>query len=164
MSGTAIVVVLVLIGAQVIPRWWSHRVASVVDGSLTTGAFYGLFIGFVFTLVPLVLAALVIRYATRQGRSWKGWIGWFVLVLLTRRNAGIVVGRADRAGLRRPTTLRPSGSRPGRSDRRARRPSAARRSSLGDSPSSTTRSVTTAALGVRRPAASRTAMTHNAMS
>ena len=82
LSIAAIVIVLVLIGAQVIPRWWSHRVASVVGGSLSTGALYGLFIGFVFTLVPLVLLALVIRYR-REGRSWKGWIGWFVLVLLT---------------------------------------------------------------------------------
>ena len=99
LSIAAIVIVLVLIGAQVIPRWWSHRVASVVDGSLSTGALYGLFIGFVFTLVPLVLVALVIRYR-REGRSWKGWIGWFVLVLLTAApnlmTLGIVIGRSER--------------------------------------------------------------------
>ena len=100
LSIAAIVIVLVLIGAQVIPRWWSHRVASVVDGSLSTGALYGLFIGFVFTLVPLVLLALVIRYR-REGRSWKGWIGWFVLVLLTAApnlmTLGIVIGRSGAA-------------------------------------------------------------------
>ncbi len=100
LSIAAIVIVLVLIGAQVIPRWWSHRVASVVDGSLSTGALYGLFIGFVFTLVPLVLLALVIRYR-REGRSWKGWIGWFVLVLLTAApnlmTLGIVIGRSKAA-------------------------------------------------------------------
>ena len=95
-----IVVVLVLIGAQVIPRWWSHRVASVVDGSLTTGALFGLFIGFVFTVVPLILLALVIRYR-REGRSWKGWIGWLLLVLITAApnlmTLGIVLGRSSAA-------------------------------------------------------------------
>ena len=100
LSIAAIVIVLVLIGAQVIPRWWSQRVASVVDGSLSTGALYGLFIGFVFTLVPLVLLALVIRYR-HEGRSWKGWIGWFVLVLLTAApnlmTLGIVIGRSGAA-------------------------------------------------------------------
>ncbi len=95
-----IVVVLVLIGAQVIPRWWSHRVANVVDGSLTTGALFGLFIGFVFTVVPLILLALVIRYR-REGRSWKGWIGWLLLVLITAApnlmTLGIVLGRSSAA-------------------------------------------------------------------
>jgi hypothetical protein len=95
-----VAIVLALIGATVLPRWWSHRVADVVDGSLTTGALYGLFIGFVFTIVPLLLLALVIRYR-REGRSWKGWIGWLALVVVTAApnlmTLFIVVGRSDAA-------------------------------------------------------------------
>jgi hypothetical protein len=70
-----------LIAAAVIPRWWAQRVARVVDGSLTTGALYGLFIGFVFTVAPLLLFLAVWKWQTPR-RTWLGWIGWFALVLL----------------------------------------------------------------------------------
>jgi uncharacterized membrane protein YjdF len=59
------VVVLVgvayLFGTTVVPRWWAHRVGNRVDGSLTAGTFYGLFMGFVFTIVPLVIARQIFR-------------------------------------------------------------------------------------------------------
>ena len=48
-------------GATVVPRWWAHRVGDRVDGSLTAGTLYGLFIGFVFTFVPLVIARQALR-------------------------------------------------------------------------------------------------------
>ena len=70
----AAVVVLYLIGAAVIPRWWAQRVADVVDGRLTVGALFGLFIGIVFTVVPLLAAWAVIKWRT-QRRTWKGWLG-----------------------------------------------------------------------------------------
>jgi len=50
-----------LFGTTVVPRWWAHRVGNRVDGSLTAGTFYGLFMGFVFTLVPLLIARQVFR-------------------------------------------------------------------------------------------------------
>ena len=74
-------VLLYLIGAAVIPRWWAQRVGNVVDGSLTVGALYGLFIGFVFTVAPLLLLLAVSRWRT-SGRTWLGWLGWLVLVVL----------------------------------------------------------------------------------
>jgi len=93
-------VIAYLIAAAVIPRWWAQRVADVVDGRLTVGALYGLFIGAVFTLVPLVVARMVIRFR-RQGRTWKGWVGWLVVVLLTAApnlmTLGIVLGDNDAA-------------------------------------------------------------------
>ena len=67
--------------AAVIPRWWGQRVANVVDSSLTVGALYGLFIGFVFTVAPLLLLLVVIRWRTSD-RTWLGWLGWIILVLL----------------------------------------------------------------------------------
>ena len=75
-------VLLYLIAAAVIPRWWSHRVGDVVDGSLTVGALYGLFIGFVFTVAPLLLLLAVVRWRSDR-RTWLGWVGWGVLVLLS---------------------------------------------------------------------------------
>jgi hypothetical protein len=59
-------IVLVLVAAVVIyvgfrvsaaffPRWWAHRIADQVGGSYTGGALWGLFYGFVFTFIPLLL-------------------------------------------------------------------------------------------------------------
>ena len=78
--GLAAIIVLVmlwLIGAAVIPRWWAQRVGDVVDGRLTVGALYGGFIGFVFTALPLACVALAVRLR-RRVRTWKGWAGWLV--------------------------------------------------------------------------------------
>lgn len=91
---------LFLIGSAVIPRWWAHRVGRVVDGSLTMGALFGFFLGFVFTVLPLCLLFAVIRFR-RETRTWKGWIGWLLLVLLAAApnlmTLGIVWGRGSAA-------------------------------------------------------------------
>jgi hypothetical protein len=50
-----------LFGTTVVPRWWAQRVGTRVDSSLTAGGLYGLFLGFVFTLVPLVIARQAFR-------------------------------------------------------------------------------------------------------
>ncbi len=98
----AIIAVLLgyLIAAAVIPRWWAQRVARVVDGSLTTGALYGLFIGFVFTAAPLLLFLAVWKLRTPH-RTWLGWLGWFALALLLAApnlmTLGIVLGISDAA-------------------------------------------------------------------
>jgi hypothetical protein len=98
----AVIAVLLgyLIAAAVIPRWWAQRVARVVDGSLTTGALYGLFIGFVFTAAPLLLFLAVWKWRSPR-RTWLGWLGWFVLALLLAApnlmTLGIVLGISDAA-------------------------------------------------------------------
>ena len=61
-----------------IPRWWSQRIGSAVDGSLTTGTVIGLCIGFTFTLVPLFVLTLAVRPRT----SWKLRVTWIVLALI----------------------------------------------------------------------------------
>jgi hypothetical protein len=43
------------ISAAFFPRWWAQRVADQVGGSFTKGTLWGLFYGFVFTFVPLLL-------------------------------------------------------------------------------------------------------------
>ncbi|MCW2748909.1 MAG: hypothetical protein JWR83_19 [Aeromicrobium sp.] len=41
--------------AAFFPRWWAQRVADQVHGSFTKGTLWGLFYGFVFTFIPLLL-------------------------------------------------------------------------------------------------------------
>ena len=95
-----VVVIAYLFAVTVVPRWWAQRVGRVVDGSLTTGALYGLFIGFVFTFVPLLVLWAVIRMR-RAGRSWKAWLLWIVAVLVLAipnlMTLGIVIGTSDAA-------------------------------------------------------------------
>ena len=73
---------------------------SVVDGSLTVGALYGLFIGFVFTVAPLLLLLVVWKWRSPD-RTWLGWLGWLVLVVLLAApnlmTLGIVLGISDAA-------------------------------------------------------------------
>lgn len=53
-----IVLVSIVYGmlAAALPRWWSQRVGSQVDGRMTVGIFWGLFYGFVFSFLPVLLA------------------------------------------------------------------------------------------------------------
>lgn len=51
----AVAYVLFRISAAFFPRWWAQRVADQVKGELTAGTLWGLFYGFVFTFLPLLL-------------------------------------------------------------------------------------------------------------
>lgn len=88
------------IAAALIPRWWAQRVGDVVDRSLWVGGLYGLFIGFVFTLAPLLVALAVIRWRGKQ-RTWLAWLAWFAFVLLLAApnlmTLGIVLGISNAA-------------------------------------------------------------------
>jgi len=99
-GGAVVVVVLWLIGAAVIPRWWAHRVTDVTEGRLVVGGLFGAFIGFVFTLVPLLVVWAAFR-TSRGHRSWKGWLAWLlvaaVLALPNLMTLGIVWGGGDAA-------------------------------------------------------------------
>jgi hypothetical protein len=99
--GLAIALVVVwLIGAAIIPRWWAHRVTDVTDGRLVVGGLYGFFTGFVFTVLPLLALWIALR-ARRGRRSWKWWVGWIViaaiLALPNLMTLGIVLGGGDAA-------------------------------------------------------------------
>ncbi len=88
----ALLVVAGLLGASFIPRWWSHRVGAQVGGSITAGIFIGLFYGFVFTALPL----LVLWRGFRRRRRWAVWAAWVagavVLALPNLFTLGIVLG------------------------------------------------------------------------
>ena len=85
-GGWVVKTVLVLVGiagayilfrtsAAYFPRWWAQRVADQVQGGLTAGTLWGLFYGFVFTFVPLLLL-LQIR------RHFFNWTWRFVVVVV----------------------------------------------------------------------------------
>ena len=74
---TGALLVLWLVGAAFLPRWWAQRIGDQVQGSLATGTLVGLFYGFVFTLLPLVVVVLAFRFLG----SWR-WRAAAVAVAL----------------------------------------------------------------------------------
>lgn len=83
-----IVLVIVIVGVAYIaylmaaaffPRWWANRVGDQVDRSMARGTMWGLFYGFVFTAVPLLLLAQL-RYRFFSW-TWRGIIALIAIVL-----------------------------------------------------------------------------------
>jgi hypothetical protein len=50
-----------------LPRWWAQVIGNAVDGSFAAGAWWGLVIGAVFTLAPVLLLA----QAVLTRRAWQ---------------------------------------------------------------------------------------------
>ena len=69
----ALAYVAYAVSAAFFPRWWAQRVGDQVGGRLTAGTLWGLFYGFVFTFVPL----LVLAQMRRRFFSWT----WRFIVL-----------------------------------------------------------------------------------
>jgi len=92
-----VLVVLAFLGAAFLPRWWSHLVGRQVGGSMTVGVALGLFYGFVFTLLPL----LVGRWGFHKRRPWKHWAAFAAATVLAAApnllTLGIVIGRGGAA-------------------------------------------------------------------
>ena len=97
-GGLLVVLVLsVIVASATVPRWWAHRIGDQVDGSITQGTLLGLFYGFVFTLVPIAIVILVLRWR----RTWTTLaFALFVGVVFALPNLmtlSIVVGRGNAA-------------------------------------------------------------------
>lgn len=97
-GGTLVgVVIAYLIAAAVLPRWWAHRIGDQVDESMAAGIGLGLFYGFVFTFIPV----MILTFAIRRRRSWKarGWLAGAALVLALPNlfTLGIVLGNSGAA-------------------------------------------------------------------
>lgn len=76
----AIVAVFILYkaAASFLPRWWAQRVADQADGGFTAGTLWGLFYGFTFTFIPLLLL-----FQVRRGLfNWKAKVIVAVIALL----------------------------------------------------------------------------------
>jgi hypothetical protein len=94
---SGVLVAIVLLGAAFVPRWWAQRVADQVEGSFASGTTLGLFYGFVFTIIPL----LVLWISMRLFRSWKLRVAFVVVAaLLAAPNLltlGVVLGAGSGA-------------------------------------------------------------------
>lgn len=93
----AVLALLAFLSAAFLPRWWAHRIGHQVNGSLSLGITLGLFYGFVFTLLPLLVA----HWAFHKRRPWKTWgaLGVLILVLAAPNllTLGIVIGNGNAA-------------------------------------------------------------------
>ena len=86
-----------LIASATVPRWWAQRVGDQVNGSITQGTLLGLFYGFVFTLLPIAVLLLILRWRS----TWR-WVVFAValaaiLALPNLMTLGIVLGRGNAA-------------------------------------------------------------------
>ena len=90
-------VLVVLVSSATVPRWWAQRIGHQVDGSITQGTLLGLFYGFVFTLVPIALVILILRWR----RTWKTIaVALFIAIVFALPNLmtlSIVLGRGNAA-------------------------------------------------------------------
>lgn len=98
-AGVVLVIVLLggLIASATVPRWWAQRVGDQVNGSITQGTLLGLFYGFVFTLLPIAVLVLILRWRS----TWR-WVLFAValaaiLALPNLMTLGIVLGRGNAA-------------------------------------------------------------------
>jgi hypothetical protein len=93
----ALAYVAYAVSAAFFPRWWAQRVGDQVGGELTAGTLWGLFYGFVFTFVPLLLLAQM----RRRFLSWTWrFIVLAVAVLLATPNwltLSVVAGNSNAA-------------------------------------------------------------------
>lgn len=76
--GLVIVLVVALIASAIVPREWAQTVGGQADGRMTSGISLGLFYGFVFTLLPLI----VLWLAMRPRWPYKVWIAGAVVALV----------------------------------------------------------------------------------
>ncbi len=101
-----IVLVIVIVGvaylaylmaAAFFPRWWAQRVAEQVNGSVSRGTMWGLFYGFVFTAVPLLLLVQVRRPFFSW--MWRGIVAVIAIVLAAPNwlTLSVVAGNSNAA-------------------------------------------------------------------
>lgn len=88
----ALAVGVLIAASAFLPRWWSHRIADQANGSFTSGIGLGLFYGFAFTLLALV----VLWFGVRRITTWKGRLILLAVALLVASpnllTLGIVLG------------------------------------------------------------------------
>jgi hypothetical protein len=92
-GGVAVAIVLaVLIASAAVPRWWAHRIGDRVDGSITQGVLLGLFLGFLFTFLALIVFVFVMRRARSVKAVAIGLAAALILALPNLMTLGIVLG------------------------------------------------------------------------
>ena len=98
---TAAVVAGVLLGGLIasatIPRWWAQQVGAQVNGSIVTGTFVGLFYGFVFTALPLLVLVAVARWRRTPRALVAAVVVAVILAIPNVMTLGIVLGTGNAA-------------------------------------------------------------------
>lgn len=61
------------IAAAYFPRWWAQRIGRQVNGGLSAGVLWGLFYGFTFSFIPVMVLAEI-------RRGFYNWAGRLVIV------------------------------------------------------------------------------------
>lgn len=86
-----------LISAAFFPRWWGQRMGDLASGDLTRGTMWGLFFGFVFTFVPLLIVGQL--YRRFLSWTWRGILLVLAVVLATPNwlTLAVVVGSSNAA-------------------------------------------------------------------
>jgi MFS family permease len=95
--GLVVVLAGYLLLAAYLPRWWAQRMGDLINGRFAVGVWWGLFFGFVFTVVPLVVA----RQALRKRWRWQTRVVIVAVALLLAApnliTLGIVLGDGNAA-------------------------------------------------------------------
>ncbi|MCB9389336.1 MAG: hypothetical protein H6512_07100 [Acidimicrobiia bacterium] len=92
----AIGAVITLFFATVMPRWWSHQMGSIINGSMWSGWMVGLAVGALFTALPLLVLLSIHRSDSWKTASLK-LLGAVVLALPNLLTLGIVIGNGSAA-------------------------------------------------------------------
>lgn len=95
--GLAVLVVLFLLAAAVVPRWWAQRVGTMIDGRLLVGSGIGLVFGMVFTATPLVFLGIATRHLRSIGRALSALFVGLLLALPNLVTLAIVLGTGNAA-------------------------------------------------------------------
>ncbi|RMI29819.1 permease [Nocardia stercoris] len=101
LTAILLLVIAYFIVAAFIPRWWAHRVGSMSgNGSFTKGIASGFGIGFLCTLVPLLLLAFCLMVWQRRGGRFMAGAAVVLAIAAALPNLmtlSIVWGRSDAA-------------------------------------------------------------------
>jgi hypothetical protein len=88
--------VVTIFFATVLPRWWSHRMGDVINGSLWSGWMVGLAVGALFTALPLIVMLNIHRSDGLKKGGLK-LLGALLLAFPNLLTLGIVVGNGSAA-------------------------------------------------------------------
>ncbi len=86
-----------LIASAAIPRWWAQQIGDQVDESIVRGTLLGLFYGFLFTILPLLVLGAVLRWRRSLGALVAAGAAALALATPNLLTLGIVLGTGNAA-------------------------------------------------------------------
>jgi hypothetical protein len=82
----AVLVIVYFILAAFLPRWWAQRVGELSDRGFARGITWGLFLGGMCTLVPLLLVLVAVLVWRKRGGRVSAGIAALLALLLASPN------------------------------------------------------------------------------